>query len=73
MPFGGYKSSGIGRDKVRLAASRGRPAPPAAPALTAQPLLFCPFPPTLQGEYALENYTVTKAVYQSLEDNQPWI
>ena len=27
----------------------------------------------LQGEYALENYTVTKAVYQSLESNQCWI
>jgi aldehyde dehydrogenase (NAD+) len=40
VPFGGYKSSGIGRDK---------------------------------GEYALENYTQVKAVYQALEPNQPWL
>lgn len=40
VPFGGYKTSGIGRDK---------------------------------GEYALSNYTQTKAVYQSLEPNQAWI
>ncbi|KAI7845087.1 hypothetical protein COHA_001452 [Chlorella ohadii] len=40
VPFGGYKMSGIGRDK---------------------------------GEYALEHYTQTKAVYQALEPNQPWL
>ncbi|EFN60072.1 hypothetical protein CHLNCDRAFT_133364 [Chlorella variabilis] len=40
VPFGGYRLSGVGRDK---------------------------------GEYALENYTQVKAVYQSLEPNQPWL
>ena len=40
MPFGGYKSSGIGRDK---------------------------------GAYALEHYTATKAVYQRLDADQPWL
>ncbi|PRW44891.1 aldehyde dehydrogenase [Chlorella sorokiniana] len=40
VPFGGYKMSGIGRDK---------------------------------GAYALEHYTQTKAVYQALEPNQPWL
>lgn len=44
--------------------SRPLPHAPCSPPAS----LSCP-----QGEYALENYTVTKAVYQSLEPNQPWI
>lgn len=48
-----------------LARRRASPAPAPAPA----PSQFV----CAQGEYALENYTQVKAVYQSLDSNQPWI
>lgn len=54
-----------------------RPAPTCIASAAVAAASRTPLPPAslscAQGEYALENYTVTKAVYQSLEPNQAWI
>lgn len=79
---GGYKSSGIGRDKGECEWGRA-PLPPCPPpplllldaALHLLPsLTSCPSSLLRPlNTDALEAYTQTKAIYQRLEADQPWL